>query len=112
MPGPKYNEGDIIITKSGGRAKILWTGRVKNLANKNKVYGIEFIDETFGCGDGTFHAKRYFIGRKNKCSFVKYSEIRKKCPLYKYFAIGKTTKAPCVFCDHPLPAPCVFVSFI
>ncbi len=76
MPGRKYNEGDIIITTCGVVARILWIGRVKSLANRNKLYGIEYIDTTIGVFDGLYGGKRYFHGRKDKCSLVKYSELR------------------------------------
>eukprot|EP01084_Bolivina_argentea_P224031 378919_1 len=70
----KYHEGDYVTT-AGGVAKIKWIGRVKHYANRNKVYGVEYSDSTTGFGDGKFGDTRYFQGRKNKCTFVKYSQI-------------------------------------
>eukprot|EP01084_Bolivina_argentea_P242967 407421_1 len=78
----KYKKGDIIIVKTNGSddlefhtAEILWIGRVKNLYNHNKVYGIQYLDEREGGGDGIYDGRRYFRGETNKCDFIKYAHI-------------------------------------
>ncbi len=60
---------------SSSIVEIIWTGRVKYFANRNKVYGVKYLDNTTTNCDGMFQGRRYFDGPENKCKFIKYSQI-------------------------------------
>ncbi len=66
----KYRKGDNIVTSSGRKATIKGTARVKNYANGNKVYEVEFKDN-----NGNKWRDGCCIGNKY---YIKYSEIRCK----------------------------------
>merc|ERR1712048_398418 len=73
--------GDCVETWRGEKCIIRYIGNVDHFATE--MYGIEYVDGTLGQHDGEYRGKQYFVGKPNRCSFIKYSKIRGKTRYYK-----------------------------
>ncbi len=65
------------MTKKGGFGQILWIGRVKKFANKNKVYGVQFMKSNETYHDGVYNGIEYFNGASKHCYIIRYCQIAK-----------------------------------